>query len=110
MTTGQIVLLVYALLIEVGGVIGFLTAGSKPSLIAGSGSAGLLFAAFAVSFFAIAPGLWAGAGIAVLLVVVFGIRLTKTRKFMPSGMLVLLSILAFVLLAQLAIEASKAAS
>ena len=45
MTTGQIVLLVYAILIEAGGVIGFLTAGSTPSLLAAPCRPGLLLAA-----------------------------------------------------------------
>jgi uncharacterized membrane protein (UPF0136 family) len=87
---------VYAVVVFVGGVMGFLKAGSKPSLIAGTVSAALLAVAFwmgqgtgnAVN------GLWMAAGIAVLLAVVFLIRFLKTRGFMPSGMMLILSLAA----------------
>ena len=92
MNLGQITILVFGLLVEAGGFVGFLKAGSKPSLIAGLASGGMLFAAFGVTFFSMITGLWVGAGVSVLLAVVFLMRLMKTKKFMPSGMLLALSI------------------
>ncbi len=94
MTLGQITLIVFALLMETGGMIGFFVKRSKPSLIAGAASGGLLIVAFVVTFFNLAVGLWIGAVVSLLLCLVFCIRLAKTRKFMPSGMLLLLSVVA----------------
>ena len=88
----QIVLVVLASLIELGGIIGFKAAGSKASLIAGVISGGLLLAAFAVTFVELVIGLWIGAGVCVLLTIVFLMRVARTGKMMPSGMLLLLCV------------------
>lgn len=94
----QMVFLVYALLLIVGGVIGFAKAGSRASLIAGvaSGFAALL-AAFLTTRSA-GLGLGTGAAVAILLAGFFGYRsLVKTKKFMPAGMLAVVSLLVAVL-------------
>lgn len=98
MTFAQITLIVFALLMETGGIIGFFLKGSKPSLIAGAASGGLLIVAFAVTFFYEREGLWIGAVVGLLLCLVFLIRLARTRKFMPSGMLLVLSVAASAIL------------
>lgn len=89
---GQIVLVVYGVLLGVGGYIGFRKAGSRASLRAGviSGIAALGAAGVANS----RPdlGYWVGALLATMMLIVFGIRFAKTRKFMPSGMLGVLSL------------------
>lgn len=93
MTNDQIVLLAYVVLLELGGIIGFAKAGSKASLIASS-----IFAAVLLLFvFNILPIAYSWTVVAFLLVF-FGKRLARTRKFMPSGMMVILSIVALVLL------------
>ena len=88
------VLWIYIVLLLVGGLIGFLKAGSKVSLITSAVAAaaliltaipGLLGAAYARAFADI---------IMAALLVVFAIRLTKTRKFMPSGLMLVITILA----------------
>ncbi len=99
MTLGQITLVVYALLMLLGGGIGFLNAKSKPSLIAGSISAILLGVAWFVSRSQETTGYLFGLIVAVLLLVVFGMRLKKTGKFMPSGMLLIFSVVAGTILA-----------
>jgi uncharacterized membrane protein (UPF0136 family) len=91
-TAAQIALGVYTLLLAVGGVMGFVKAQSRPSLIAGVGSAivaaGLLVWSFWQSFLGIAI-----AGIlALALASLFARRFAKTRKAMPSGMLLLVSL------------------
>lgn len=98
MNLGQITLVVFASLIEAGGIVGFQVSRSKPSLIAGLVSGGLLFIAFAITFLSMAVGLWMGVGVSLLLCLVFCLRLAKTRKFMPAGMLLVLSIVASGLL------------
>ena len=91
------VLWIYIVLLLVGGLIGFLKAGSKVSLITSA------VAAAALVLTAI-PGLLgrgASAGLAdaimAALLVVFAIRLTKTKKFMPSGLMLVITIAALAL-------------
>jgi uncharacterized membrane protein (UPF0136 family) len=97
MLSGTTVLLIYAVLMVVGGAMG-MRAGSKASLIAGGSSGVLLLIAWGVTFVNLAAGLWAGAVIALLLTATFAGRLAKTRKFMPSGMLLAVSLIATIML------------
>jgi uncharacterized membrane protein (UPF0136 family) len=87
----QWVLLGYAVLLGVGGVIGYVKAGSRVSLIAGLVSAALTLVCLVV----MGHSRWVGAALAgplaVALAVVFGLRMRKTRKFMPAGLLSLVS-------------------
>ena len=80
-----VVVLTYAVLMGLGGWFGFQKSGSKPSLIAGV----LSFAILVVSYFI--EQLWVAVGASALLSVVFFQRVSKTRKLMPSGMLLVLS-------------------
>lgn|SRR5262245_47194677 len=107
MNLGQIVLLVYALLMLVGGFIGYKAAGSSASLWAGAGSAAVLAAAWLLSRSAPAVGFGLGAVTSLALVVVFGMRLAKTGKMMPSGMLLAVSVVSFLVLAYTAVRAGK---
>jgi uncharacterized membrane protein (UPF0136 family) len=89
----NLVLWIYIVLLVVGGLIGFLKAKSKVSLIMSVTFAALLSlcAAHIVFQYYVADILLAA------LLVVFGIRLTKTKKFMPSGMMLILTLVALVL-------------
>ncbi len=91
------VLWAYIVLLLVGGLIGFFKAKSKVSLITSA-----VFAAILV--LAVSPGIFQpGAArflvnvILALLLVVFAIRLAKTKKFMPSGLMLVLTIAALAL-------------
>jgi uncharacterized membrane protein (UPF0136 family) len=88
----QITLGVYAALLAVGGIIGFVKAKSRPSLIAGVGSglvaAGLLGWSFVNPTTPLQLALLLAAGLAAL----FGHRYSKSRKFMPSGLLLAISL------------------
>ena len=96
-STLQAVLVVYAVLLIVGGLIGYRKAGSRPSLIAGtvSGLIALLAAGLMAADF---RAIWLGIVLAAGMIVVFSIRFAKTRKFMPSGMLGALSAVVLVVL------------
>ncbi len=96
---GSVVLVVYAVLMIAGGIIGFRAAGSRPSLVAGVISGVLLFGAFAWSRSYPRPGFYSATFIALLLCAVFAIRVARTRRFIPSGMMLAISIAAAVLLA-----------
>jgi uncharacterized membrane protein (UPF0136 family) len=91
---GLIVLGVYAVLLIVGGVIGFVKARSRASLIAGVVSGLIAIGCIVISATYNEDG---GYSIALLLAIVlflfFGNRALKTQKFMPSGMLSIVSIL-----------------
>ena len=91
------VLWVYIVLLLAGGLIGFFKAKSKVSLILSSVFAALLVLTTLRGVFqpAFANNL-ANVILAVLLVV-FAIRLAKTRKFMPAGLMLVVTVAALAL-------------
>jgi uncharacterized membrane protein (UPF0136 family) len=91
--TPNTVLWIYIVFLIIGGLIGFLKAGSKMSIITSSISA-LLLALCALNVF---PPVVAKVLIG-LLVVVFAMRLAKTGKFMPSGLMIVMSVAALAAL------------
>jgi uncharacterized membrane protein (UPF0136 family) len=79
-----------AVIVAAGGVMGFVKAKSKASLISGVVSGVILGIIFAVSM-SHAKEATIGAFITyTLLDTVFAIRLKKTKKFMPAGMILIL--------------------
>ncbi len=91
------ILWIYIVLLLVGGLIGFFKAGSKISLLTSAISAAVLVITTLPSVFQ--PGFRRAAAeiIMAALLVVFAFRLTKTKKFMPSGLMLVLTIAALVL-------------
>jgi uncharacterized membrane protein (UPF0136 family) len=90
---GQITLGIYAVLLAVGGLIGYLKAGSRPSLIAGSISGLAALGALGLSVGNSRLGVPLGLLLSISLFIVFGHRYAvKTRKFMPSGLLAVASL------------------
>jgi uncharacterized membrane protein (UPF0136 family) len=98
LTAVRVALGVYAVLLAVGGAVGYLKAGSRPSLWAGLGSALASLLALLISLYDARWGMGLAALIALLLAGFFGYRfLVKTRKFMPAGLLAVLSVAMLVL-------------
>ena len=91
----ETILWIYIVLLLVGGLMGFLKAGSKVSLITSSVAAALLILTTVPLFERNIRGMLATLIMAALLVV-FAIRLAKTRKFMPSGLMLVVTLLALV--------------
>ena len=90
------VLWIYIVLLLVGGLMGFLKAKSKVSLITSAVFAAVLVLAQTGIF---NPGVarnLVNVLLAVLLVV-FAVRLAKTKKFMPGGLMLGLTILVLAL-------------
>jgi uncharacterized membrane protein (UPF0136 family) len=87
------VLWVYIVLLLAGGLIGFFKGKSKVSLI--------MSAVFAAMLALCAAGIifqpYVADILLAILVVVFAMRLTKTKKFMPSGMMIVVTIVALAL-------------
>lgn len=92
LTMGQIVLGVYAVLLAVGGLIGFLKARSTPSLVAGLISGALAGGCVAASDSNRMLGYGLGLALALVMGLFFASRYTRSRKFMPSGLLALVSL------------------
>src|SRR5579872_5871757 len=91
------ILWIYIILLLIGGMIGFFKAGSKISLITSSIAAALLVLTALPGVFTYAFRTNAADAIMAALLVVFAIRLTKTKKFMPSGLMLVLTLAALAL-------------
>ncbi len=88
------VLWIYIVLLLVGGMIGFLKAGSKISLTTSAISAALLVVTTIPGLFSYGLRQALADLILAALLIVFAIRLAKTKKFMPSGLMLILTIAA----------------
>ncbi len=95
MTRLQLVGLVYGILLTSGAYFGW-KAGSQVSLIMGlvSGALVLLFVWLAGGNFTV--GAWGIAVVSALLTVTFILRFIETKKMMPSGMLLLVSLVVLI--------------
>jgi uncharacterized membrane protein (UPF0136 family) len=88
MTTARVLLWIYIALLMAGGLMGFIKAGSKASLIASSIFAAILvvFALNAAAF----PYYWI---ILFVLLLFFTKRYFRSKKFMPNGMMAILTVI-----------------
>ncbi|MBK9139180.1 MAG: TMEM14 family protein [Verrucomicrobia bacterium] len=84
---------IYLALLVAGGLMGYLKAGSKVSLISSLVAAAVI----ALCVFALGRnGLYAAMAVQVLLIAVFGARLAKTKKFMPAGLMIVVTVAALI--------------
>ena len=87
------VLWIYIIVLVASGLIGFLKAKSRVSLV--------MSAAFAAALSLCAAGIvfqpYVADILLAALLVVFAMRLAKTRKFMPAGLMLILTIAALAL-------------
>lgn len=96
---GHITLGIYAVLLAVGGVIGFVKARSKASLISGILSAIFAVVALVLAVLKYPWGFPLGLTLAIVLFVLFGYRYAiRSRKFMPSGMLAIVSFVVIIVM------------
>ena len=96
MNTASLIVLIYAVLVVVGGVFGFVKAASRPSLIGGgAGGLALLIAAWGLGRHQ-SWGLPVALALTLALLVFFVLRFVRTRAFMPGGLMAVLSLLALV--------------
>ncbi len=89
----NVILWIYIALLEIGGTVGFIKAGSKASIIASS--------VFAIPLILCALGILdikIGQGFLAFLVIFFGMRYGKGRKLMPNGVMALASLIASIAL------------
>ncbi|BAY19358.1 hypothetical protein NIES2109_48160 [Nostoc sp. HK-01] len=89
----------YGILAIVGGIMGYVQARSKVSLLSG-GISGLLLILSAYWQLQGQPwGLTLAVCVTGVLVVVFALRFAKTRKFMPAGLMIVLGALTLAVMA-----------
>ncbi|MDB6022288.1 MAG: hypothetical protein JWQ04_2145 [Pedosphaera sp.] len=88
------ILWIYIVLLFIGGLVGFLKAGSKMSLIMSAAFAAILILCN-IRIITIAH---AADFVLAFLLVFFAFRLTKSKKFMPNGMMSVLTLATLVLL------------
>jgi uncharacterized membrane protein (UPF0136 family) len=88
----------YIVLLLIGGLIGFLKAGSKISLITSAVAAALLTLTRLRGVFDYNFGRNLANVIMAALLVVFAIRLSKNKKFMPSGFMLVLTVVVLAML------------
>lgn len=85
--------LIYGILSIAGGAIGYRQAGSQVSLISGLISGLLLLIGAYLLFGGAAGGPMLSGLVSLLLVIVFVVRLVKTQKFMPAGLMIIFGVI-----------------
>src|SRR5438128_2788306 len=97
MDVTRLYFLIFGALTIIGGVIGYVKAGSLPSIIAGSITGVLLLVAGALLPEHRAIGLATGFVISLLLAAQFIPKFIRTGKAMPAGMMSILSAIGIVM-------------
>lgn len=98
MSLGVIAAIAYGLLAIIGGIVGYMKAKSKISLFAGCGTGILLILGGIVQIQGLTWGLIFSIVMSVFLILTFISRLLKTRKFMPSGLMIIAGFIALAMM------------
>src|SRR5437870_3355075 len=93
----KIYFIIFGVLTIAGGIMGFVKAGSTPSLVAGSITGILLLIAAWLMPEHLAAGFWISLAVSVLLAAQFVPKFLRTGKAMPAGMMSILSVIGIVL-------------
>lgn len=101
LTFAPLFTLIYGVLAIAGGVIGYKQAGSQVSLISGFVSGLLLLIAAYLLYGRSQAGPLLAGVVSLVLVIVFIIRLAKTRKFMPAGLMIIMGVINLISLSTL---------
>jgi uncharacterized membrane protein (UPF0136 family) len=88
------VFIVYGLLLFVDAAVGYSRTGGKPILIAGICSGIAAIAAGVLMHFAVPIGASIGIGVLLAMLAVFASRYMRVRDFVPSGLMLLASLVA----------------
>ncbi|MGH9898879.1 MAG: TMEM14 family protein [Pyrinomonadaceae bacterium] len=93
------IILIYGALTALGGLFGYVKAGSTISLISG-GMSGLLLIIASTAMWkgAYSAGWWLAMIVTLVLLVNFGVRSYQHFKLMPGGVMLILSAIAFIAL------------
>jgi uncharacterized membrane protein (UPF0136 family) len=97
MGTAKIYFIIFGILTIAGGIVGYVKAGSLPSIIAGSITGVLLLIAGSLLPEHRAAGLATGLVISLLLAAQFIPKFLRTGKAMPAGMMSILSVIGIIM-------------
>lgn len=97
MTVEILTAIAYGILAMLGGIFGYRRAKSQVSLISGIASGLLLICGGIVQLWGQSWGLLLATIVTAILEIVFAIRLVKTRKFMPAGLMIIFGMIALVI-------------
>ena len=97
MDATKLYFLIFGALTIIGGIIGYVKAGSLPSIIAGSITGVLLLIGGSLLSSHRLIGLATAFVVSVLLAAQFVPKFIRTRKVMPAGMMSILSVIGIVL-------------
>lgn len=105
----QWIVLVYGLLLFIGGMIGFAKAHSNSSLVMGTGFSIAIFVSAGLMFKGNKLGNTIAMACSGLLTLFFAYRFFLTGKFMPAGLMCILSliVLSFLLRLQTSLKSEK---
>ncbi|CAD5946448.1 hypothetical protein PCC9214_02274 [Planktothrix tepida] len=98
MSLGVIAAIAYGLLAIIGGIVGYTKAKSKISLFAGCTTGLLLVLGGILQIQGLTWGLIFSIVLSGFLIITFISRLFKTRKFMPSGLMIIAGFVALALM------------
>lgn len=98
MSLGVIAAIAYGLFAIIGGIVGYTKAKSKISLFAGCGTGILLILGGIVQIQGLTWGLIFSIVMSVFLIITFISRLLKTRKFIPSGLMIIAGFIALAMM------------
>jgi uncharacterized membrane protein (UPF0136 family) len=90
--------LFYGVLTLFGGVLGYVKAKSKPSLISGVVSGIILLLSGVLQLLGQTWALWLAIVVTAILVIVFIVRLVKTSKAMPAAIMIVFGVAALVIM------------
>jgi uncharacterized membrane protein (UPF0136 family) len=90
--------IIYGILVSLGGLIGYIQAKSKPSLIAGGASGAIMVACGVLMLQGMVAAMIVALVVALALTVLFLKRFSAKRVFMPAGLMLVLSVLMSVVL------------
>ncbi len=96
-TIAAAAILIYAAVLVIGGVVGWRLSGSRMSFTASLTSAALLTTAYSLSHSSSFGGYLMAAIVSLALGILFAVRFRKTGKFLPAGMMLLVSLAVVIL-------------
>ncbi len=96
-TIASAAILIYAAVLVIGGVVGWRLSGSRMSFTASLASAALLTTAYSLAHSTPFGGYLMAAIVSLALGILFAVRFRKTGKFLPAGMMLLVSLVVVIL-------------
>ncbi len=106
---GKIVLILYAVGMAIGGILGKVRGNSNISLIAGFACAGLISVCYMKAGNKPKSAFGFGAVIALAMTLQMFMRYQKTQHFMPAGLISIMSLVAFIALGAVWAKVDKSA-